>query len=142
MSLESKFANVAMFLFCKFCRASALLFIYNRFGHQAVVLVALFVASASLELYCVSSFSASILWRSQRIMPPPNIDASRDFLDLRAESACSSALAAFGSQTSAPRPTDQIPVDAFAALAREEAAGLDLAELELRQAVRRAERSD
>lgn len=70
---------------------------------------------------------------------PPCCDASRDFLDLKAESACSSALTAFGNQASAPRPTDQIPIDAFAALAREEATGLDLAELELRQAVRRVE---
>lgn len=55
---------------------------------------------------------------------------------------CSSALAAFGSQASAPRPTDQIPINAFAALARKEAAGLDLAELELRQAVRYVELPD
>lgn len=60
---------------------------------------------------------------------------SRDFLDLRAESACSKALAAFGTKALAPWPTDQIPIDAFAALAQEEVAGMDLAELELRQAV-------
>lgn len=59
----------------------------------------------------------------------------RDFLDLKAESACSKALAAFGTQALAPWPTDQISIDAFATLAREEVAGLDLAELELRQAV-------
>jgi len=67
---------------------------------------------------------------------------SRDFLDLKAESACSKALAAFGTQASAPWPTDQIPIDAFAALAREEAAGLDLVELELRQAVSAKQRLD
>lgn len=61
---------------------------------------------------------------------------TRDFLDLDAERACSSALAAFGAGSSAPRASDFIPLDEFAALAEREAAGLDLTELELRQAVR------
>ncbi|CAM9253734.1 unnamed protein product, partial [Ectocarpus fasciculatus] len=64
------------------------------------------------------------------------IAAARDFLDLEAEAACSNALATFGSQTSAPRPTDKIPVGALAVLARTEAAGLDLVALEVRQALR------
>lgn len=68
--------------------------------------------------------------------------SSRDFLDLEAESVCSSALAAFGSQASAPTPTDYIDIDAFIALARQEAAALDLAELELRQAVRMQGRNE
>ena len=59
----------------------------------------------------------------------------RDFLDLDAESACSSSLSAFGSQGSAPRPTDRVDISVFAALALQEAAALDLAELELRQEV-------
>lgn len=53
-----------------------------------------------------------------------------------AERACSSTLAAFGEQSSAPRASDFVPLDDFSALAEREAAGLDLAELELRQAVR------
>ncbi|CAM9541267.1 unnamed protein product, partial [Ectocarpus sp. 12 AP-2014] len=39
-------------------------------------------------------------------------------------------------QTSAPRPTDQIPISALAAISRTEAAGLDLVALEVRQALR------
>ncbi|CAM9453159.1 unnamed protein product, partial [Ectocarpus sp. 12 AP-2014] len=64
------------------------------------------------------------------------IAAARDFLDLEAEAACGNALATFGSQTSAPRPTDQIPISALAAISRTEAAGLDLVALEVRQALR------
>lgn len=60
----------------------------------------------------------------------------RDFLDLEAEIACSTALAAFGEESSAPRALDHIPIVEFATLARREAAELELAELELRQAVR------
>ncbi|CAM9523010.1 unnamed protein product, partial [Scytosiphon promiscuus] len=64
------------------------------------------------------------------------IAAARDFLDLEAESKCSAALTEFGSEVSAPRSIDEIPLDAVAALAREEAAGFELAELEVRQALR------
>lgn len=62
---------------------------------------------------------------------------ARDFLDLDAERACSTDLAAFGKRSSAPRASDFVPLDTFAALAEREAAGLELAELELRQAVRK-----
>lgn len=61
--------------------------------------------------------------------------ASRDFLDLKAEAACSEALAAFGGETCSPESSHHIPLDVFAFLAECEAAAVDLVELELRQAV-------